>query len=182
MADNPTRYVALLRGVNVGGITVTSADLAATFTAEGFSGVKTVLASGNVVFDLPDSTLDASALKLRIETALERAFGYDAWIVLRTREQVQRIAEAYPFPRRDDVEHPYVVFSSSQEVLEELLTASRDLSAGIEAVLRGDDVLYWRVPKGSSLDTPFAKLLAKQKYKPHVTTRNLRTVEKLTKA
>lgn len=177
--DAPERLVALLRGVNVGGITVKSAALAAAFVEAGFQNVRTVLASGNVAFDFAGPEAEVSAVKLRIEAALEQAFGYDAWIVLRTREQVQRIADAYPFPRRDDIEHPYVVFSSSEEVLDELQTASDDLQFRIEAVLPGDGVLYWRVPKGSSLDTPFAKLLAKQKYKPHVTTRNLRTVEKL---
>ncbi len=182
VTDASERFIALLRGVNVGGVTVKSAALASTFAEAGFLNVRTVLASGNVAFDLADPGAEVSALKLRIESALEQAFGYDAWIVLRTREQVQRIAEGYPFPRRDETEQPYVVFSSSQEVLDELRTASDALRSEIEAVLAGEDVLYWRVPKGSSLDTPFAKLLAKPKYKSHVTTRNLRTVEKLAAA
>ncbi|MBB5632084.1 uncharacterized protein (DUF1697 family) [Cryobacterium mesophilum] len=177
--DAPERFIALLRGVNVGGITVKSAALSAAFVEAGFRNVRTVLASGNVGFELAGAEADLSALKLQIEAVLERAFGYDAWIVLRTREEVRRIADAYPFARRDDIEHPYVVFSSSQDVLDELLTASGEARSSVEAVLLGDGVLYWRVPKGSSLDTPFAGLLAKQKYKPHVTTRNLRTVEKL---
>ena len=46
-----TRYIALLRGVNVGGVTVKSADLAEVFRDLGFTEVRTVLASGNVVFD-----------------------------------------------------------------------------------------------------------------------------------
>ena len=178
----PERFIALLRGVNVGGITVKSAALAAAFVEAGLHQVRTVLASGNVAFDGAGGGADVPTLKLQIETTLERAFGYDAWIVLRTREQVRRIADAYPFPRHDDIEHPYVVFSSSQDVLDELLAASEEVKSSIEAVLPGEGVLYWRVPKGSSLDTPFARLLAKQKYKPHVTTRNLRTVEKLVTA
>ena len=46
-------YIALLRGVNVGGITVKSADLSAVFESLGFESVRTVLASGNV--DLRDA-------------------------------------------------------------------------------------------------------------------------------
>lgn len=180
--DAPERFIALLRGVNVGGITMKSVALAAAFVEAGFQNVRTVLASGNVAFDFASPETDVVALKLRIEAMLEHAFGYDAWIVLRTREEVQRIAKAYPFPRHDEIEHPYVVFSSSGEVLKELQAASGELRSDIEAVLPGEGVLYWRVPKGSSLDTPFSKLLAKQKYKPHVTTRNLRTVEKLATA
>ena len=46
-----TQFVALLRGVNVGGITVKSAELRALFDELGFTDVRTVLASGNVAFD-----------------------------------------------------------------------------------------------------------------------------------
>ncbi|MCH6229608.1 DUF1697 domain-containing protein [Microbacterium sp. CFH 31415] len=46
-----TTWVALLRGVNVGGITIRSADLAEVFAELGFESVRTVLASGNVVFE-----------------------------------------------------------------------------------------------------------------------------------
>jgi uncharacterized protein (DUF1697 family) len=176
-----TRMIALLRGVNVGGITVKSAPLAATFTELGFTGVRTVLASGNVVFDAPDGTASAglAELKGRIESALEQAFGYDAWIVLLPQERMARIAAAYPFARVDDTEHPYVVFSSDEDVASELLETAEGLTQEVESMAAGDGVLYWRVPRGSTVDSPFAKLLAKPRYKPYITTRNLRTVEKL---
>ena len=181
-----TRMIALLRGVNVGGITVKSGPLAATFTDLGFLRVRTVLASGNVAFDAPDGAASAAPaelplteLKGRIESALEQSFGYDAWIVLVPQERMSRIAAAYPFARADDTEHPYVVFSSDQTIASELLGAAQDLTQELESIAAGDGVLYWRVPRGSTLDSPFAKLLAKPRYKPHVTTRNLRTVEKL---
>jgi uncharacterized protein (DUF1697 family) len=183
MASAP-RLIALLRGVNVGGITVKSAPLATTFTELGFTGVRTVLASGNVAFDAQDGTTSAglAILKGRIESALEQAFGYDAWIVLVPQERMARIAAAYPFARADDAEHPYVVFSSAEKVAVELLDAAQDLDEQTESIAAGDGVLYWRVPRGSTLDSPFAKLLAKPRYKPHITTRNLRTVEKLATA
>jgi uncharacterized protein (DUF1697 family) len=175
-----TRMIALLRGVNVGGITVKSTPLAATFTELGFARVRTVLASGNVVFDT-DGTASAAlaGLKARIESALEQAFGYDAWIVLLPQERMARIAAAYPFARVDDTEHPYVVFSSDEGVASELLETAEGLTQEVESIAAGDGVLYWRVPRGSTVDSPFAKLLAKPRYKPYITTRNLRTVEKL---
>jgi uncharacterized protein (DUF1697 family) len=179
-----TRVIALLRGVNVGGITVKSAPLATTFTEQGFAGVRTVLASGNVAFDAPDGTASAALaeLKGRIESTLEQAFGYDAWIVLVPQERMAQLAAAYPFARADETEHPYVVFSSDENVASELLAAVQDLTQEVESIVAGDGVLYWRVPRGSTLDSPFAKLLAKSRYKPHITTRNLRTVEKLATA
>ena len=44
-----TRYAALLRGVNVGGVNIKMADVAKAFTDAGFTDVKTILASGNVL-------------------------------------------------------------------------------------------------------------------------------------
>jgi uncharacterized protein (DUF1697 family) len=99
--------------------------------------------------------------------------------VLLPQERMARIAAAYPFARTDDTEHPYVVFSSDEDVASELLETAEGLTQEVESIAAGDGVLYWRVPRGSTVDSPFAKLLAKPRYKPYITTRNLRTVEKL---
>jgi hypothetical protein len=47
------RYAAFLRGVNVGGVNLTMAEVAAALTDAGFTGVRTILASGNVLLDAP---------------------------------------------------------------------------------------------------------------------------------
>lgn len=175
----PVRMVALLRGVNVGGVTIKSAELREVFEGEGVTDVRTVLASGNVAFNIQGSESDGAALTMRIETALEHRFRYDARIVLRTQQQIAAIAAAYPFARSDQVDHPYVIFSSQEQSLAELHSDASSLMLDVESMAPGAGVLYWRVPRGQSLETPFAKLLAKASYRRHLTTRNLRTVEKL---
>jgi uncharacterized protein (DUF1697 family) len=172
-----TRHVALLRGVNVNGITIKSADLKALFVELGFGAVRTVLASGNVLFDTSES--DAAALRTRIEQALRKRFGYDAWIVLLTQKTVAEMAAGYPFERIDEERHPYIVFGSDAAMLDEIVEKAGTVDADVEQLKRGKGVLYWQCPRGESLDTPVAKLLAKTRYKSSTTTRNLRTVEKL---
>lgn len=172
-----TRHVALLRGVNVNGITIKSADLKALFVELGFGAVRTVLASGNVLFDTGES--DAAALRTRIEQALRKRFGYDAWIVLLTQKTVAEMAAGYPFERIDEERHPYIVFGSDAAMLDEIVEKAGTVDADVEQLKRGKGVLYWQCPRGESLDTPVAKLLAKTRYKSSTTTRNLRTVEKL---
>jgi len=177
-------WIALLRGVNVGGVTIRSADLAEVFRSAGFTGVRTVLASGNVVFDDPEhepgeTAHDArGALKRRIERALAEAFGYEAWIVLTHQHALAEVVDAYPWPEADEVQ-PYVMFSSEQSSLDALLAFSAAAGEQPDRVAPGDGVLYWEVPKGSSTDTAFAKESSKARFKPHVTTRNLRTLRKL---
>jgi uncharacterized protein (DUF1697 family) len=172
-----TRYIALLRGVNVGGITVKSAPLAEVFRGLGFTDVRTVLASGNVAFDAGSS--GHAALKRRIEQALADAFGYEAWIVLTTAEHVREVVDDFPFDAADTTRQPYAVFGSEASALDELVGAATGMDPAVDPVARGDGVVYWNPVKGTTVDTPFAKLLAKPRFKPVTTNRNLRTLEKL---
>ncbi|AWB95663.1 hypothetical protein DCE93_08280 [Agromyces badenianii] len=173
-----TAYIALLRGVNVGGITIKSAELRELFELLGFDGVRTVLASGNVVFDDP-SRESRTPLKGRIEQALRARFGYDAWIVLVTRDELQRAVDGFPFDADDAHRQPWVIFASAPGIVDELLEFSGDADPDVDPIARGDGVVYWNPVKGTTVDTPFAKLLAKAKFKPTTTNRNLRTLRKI---
>ncbi len=84
------RYVAFLRGMNVGGHRITNVELCAHFGAMGFRDVSSFLASGNVVFDAARGAPDAVAG--RIEQGLCRALGYDVPTFLRTADEVTAIA------------------------------------------------------------------------------------------
>lgn len=168
------RWVALLRGVNVNGITIRSAELAALFRELGYEDVRTVLASGNVVFTADG---DAASVEGAVEQGLRDRFGYDAWIVLVPHERLAAIAEGFPFPSGPD-RHDYVVFGSEAAALDALL---EDLTVddSVERVARGDGVVYWSCPKGSSTDTAFAKRAAAARFKRTTTTRNTNTLRKL---
>lgn len=172
-----TRYVALLRGVNVGGITIRSADLRALFDELGFGDVRTVLASGNVVFT--GEGPDAAAIKSRIERALSARFGYQAWIVLITHDELERAIERFPFDAGDAGRQPYVVFTSDAAVLDDLLDDVGRFDPDVDPLARGDGVVYWNPVKGTTVDTPFAKRLGRAEYKPTTTNRNLRTLRRL---
>ena len=174
-ATGADRRVALLRGVNVGGITIRSAELAELFRSLGLEEVRTVLASGNVVFEGGAEDADG-ALKRRIEAALTERFGYTAWIVLTDAAHLARVAEAYPWPETDD-KQPYAIFASQPEALAELLAADTD--PGRERIASGDGVVYWEVTKGQTVETPFAKTLAKRRFQSVTTNRNLRTLRRL---
>lgn len=171
------RYVALLRGVNVGGITIRMADLRDVFVAAGFDDVRTVLASGNVLFDT-DRT-DPAGIKSDIEAALRDRFGYEAWIVLVDQPTLARIVDEFPFDADREGWHPYVLLASDPAALVDMADAAADLTLGDESLRLGDGVLYWHVERGQTLSSPFGKLTGKQKYKSTTTNRNLRTLRKL---
>jgi uncharacterized protein (DUF1697 family) len=173
--SKPRDYVALLRGVNVGGVNMKMADLAEVVRGLGYTDVKTVLASGNVLFQTQDAVATA---KDKLETALRSAFGYEAWVHVLPVDRVQKIIDAYPFERTAD-RHAYVVFVLTDEVRDELLAV--ELDPEIEQAQAGDGVVYWSVPKGDTLDSAMGKAQSAAKHKPWLTTRNLNTLEKLTR-
>ncbi|HEV7740790.1 MAG TPA: DUF1697 domain-containing protein [Pseudolysinimonas sp.] len=170
-----TRYVALLRGVNVGGVNMKMAALAEVVRGLGYENVKTVLASGNVLFETGGS---ASAAKSALEAALRKEFGYDAWVHVMTVAQIEKIITAYPYPRSAD-KHAYVVFIEKSEVRDELLAV--ELDPKVEKAQAGEGVVYWSVPKGDTLGSEMGKAQSASKHKPWLTTRNLNTLEKLTR-
>lgn len=173
-----TDFIALLRGVNVGGITIRSAELRELFDGLGFDDVRTVLASGNVTFASAKRESHA-ALKGRIEQALRDRFGYDAWIILVTREELERAVEGFPFDADDASRQPWVIFASEAGVVDELMRFADGADPAVDPLARGEGVVYWNPVKGTTVDTPFAKLLAKPRYKPVTTNRNLRTLRKV---
>ena len=169
-----TRYVALLRGVNVGGITIKMADLADVFRGLGLADVKTVLASGNVVFD---ADTPGTELKPAIEAALRARFGYEAWVHVLTVDELARIVRAFPFDAEREGWHPYVIFLMGDEPRAGLL--SLDLDPALESIADGDGVVYWTVERGHTLDSAVGKASARARFKALTTTRNLRTLLKL---
>jgi uncharacterized protein (DUF1697 family) len=175
-----TTWVALLRGVNVGGITIRSADLATLFRDSlGFAEVRTFLASGNVRFETDAEPRVRGELKSAIEQALRERFGYEAWILLVTLEELRRAIEAFPFDETDAGRQPWVLFCADEATRDELLEAAASVDPVVDPVAAGPGVVYWSPPKGSTTDTPFAKVLAKAAYKSRTTNRNLRTLAKI---
>jgi uncharacterized protein (DUF1697 family) len=167
-------WVALLRGVNVGGRTIKMAELRTTLEEAGLENVETILQSGNVTFASPD---DASRLKERTETALRDRFGYDAKVQVIEPDQLTKIIDAYPFGEADASQHDYVIFL--ERGLERDLVDEKVELGHEERFAAGEGVVYWRVDKGSTLKSNFAKLLTKAKYRDFNTNRNLNTLRKL---
>lgn len=168
------RVALLLRGVNVGGVTVRSADLRALLTDAGLGDVATVLASGNAVV----TATDASAAAEAAEAALEARYGRRIRVLGIAIEALAAIVADYP--HAEDAAHtPYVVFELEPGLAAELAALVPGESEAISPGERdGIGVVHWSNPKGTTLTSPFAKALERTA-KDRVTTRNVRTLRKV---
>ena len=166
-------YVALLRGINVGGArSFKMADLKAAITDAGGADVATYIQSGNAVFD--HANRSATKLQTELERAFARAAGFAVPVVLRTSDQIEKALAANPFPDADE-SHLHVTFFAGKVAATALRGLDRDAFAPEEAAMAGKE-LYLRLPNGmgrSKLAAKLARLL------PDGTTRNWRTVTKL---
>ena len=168
-------YAVFLRGINVGGINIKMADLKTALESTGFDGVKTLLASGNVVLA---SGLAPAAVKKTFEDCLRKSFGYDAWVVVLSARRVSELVDACPYPDDDKSTHTYIPLASDTAALVERHAAGAALE-GSEQKRLGPEALAWLAPAGGTLDSPFSKISSKAKYKATTTTRNLRTLVKV---
>lgn len=169
-----TRYAAFLRGVNVGGVNLKMADVAAALTHAGFTGVRTVLASGNVLLESPK---DAAVVRSTAEAALQERFGYSARVLVYDIEAVRAIVAAYPFEPEVPGWHSYVTFIADDAVRTELSALAG--AGSDERIAPGDGVIYWQIPKGDTLASTVGKTMGAKRYASSTTTRNLRTLSKV---
>jgi uncharacterized protein (DUF1697 family) len=168
-------YAVFLRGVNVGGVTIKMAELKKALKSRPFSGVKTLLASGNVVLS---TELSPAGVKQEFEACLREAFGYDAWVVVLDAGRVAELVAACPYPPDNTSTHTYLTLASDPDVLTELYDTGTGLD-GAELARLGPEAVAWLAPAGGTLNSPFSKLSSKPKYKASITTRNLRTMIKV---
>lgn len=93
-------YIALLRGINVGGNKrIKMADLRALFASIGLPDVKTLLASGNVIFQSDET--DREKLVSNIEETIQRHYDFEVKVILRTGDELEAIIEKNPFAGQD---------------------------------------------------------------------------------
>ncbi|WP_206446869.1 DUF1697 domain-containing protein [Agrococcus sp. KRD186] len=168
------RIALLLRGVNVGGVTVRSADLRALLADAGMGEVVTVLASGNAVVTATDASSAAEAA----EAALAARYGRRIRVLGIAIDALAAVVDGYPHAE-DDEHTPYVVFELEPRLAAELAQLEPGDGESIAAGKRGGHgVVHWSNPKGTTLTSAFAKALERTA-KDRVTTRNLRTLRKV---
>jgi uncharacterized protein (DUF1697 family) len=169
------RYVALIRGINVGGRQkLAMADLRAILSGIGCTGARTLLQSGNAVFD---SGGRPAELEQQIATGIAEMAGLSVRCLVRDRAELDAVIAANPFGHVTDGARLHAMFLSAQP--EPRLVAAHDPAALDPGRIRlGDRVIYLWTPDGYSQAPPVA-VYAEKQLQVAVTARNWNTVAKL---
>jgi uncharacterized protein (DUF1697 family) len=172
------RYIALLRGINVGGNNlIKMIELRSSFAKMGFSDVETYIQSGNVVFS--GKQTNKTKLTALIEKALSEAFSYESKVVVVSDSEMERVvAQAPKGFGKDPAQYRYDVL-----FVKEPLTATEALkeipaAPGVDTVHAGDHALYFRRLVSKATQSKLNKLVQRPVYK-NLTIRNWNTTMKL---
>lgn len=174
-----TRYIALLRGINVGGHKkIKMADLRAMFASLGFENTKTALASGNVAFDAESSGTDP--LQAAIEQGIEATFGFIVSVIVMPREQVEHLVARDPFAGVEVTEDTRLYVTFLPEPTPTTLDIPYHAPAQDFTILCVTDTEVCSVltlsPTSRTVDS---MNILEQEFGKNITTRNWNTVEKL---
>ncbi|MDF2667721.1 MAG: cytoplasmic protein [Paenibacillus sp.] len=172
-----SQYVALLRGINVGGHKkIKMVELKRMFEGLGFQGVQTYIQSGNVLFE---SKASAHILRQQIEKQIEEAFGFQVTVVLRTIEEMERIVRDCPYDvsalaEGENIYFALLVDEPSQEGKDRLLACNSEVDDFYFS--RSEVYIYARK---SIRESVFSNNLIENKVGMAATTRNWKTMNKL---
>jgi uncharacterized protein (DUF1697 family) len=168
-------YIALLRGINVGGHKkMPMAELRELLSNAGFKNVQTYIQSGNVIFQTSESSI--KNIEDIIQKAIITHFGFDVSIIVKTPKDLQRIFDACPFlEEKKKTSHFTMLHSTPDDELVKI--ASEKIYEGEEYVII-NDCIYFYCAKGYG-QANFNMNLFERKLKTASTSRNYRTMVKL---
>ena len=174
------RYVALLRGIAPTNPKMRNENLRNLFEGLGFSNVKTVIASGNIVFESPSRS--AKKLEAMIEKALPEQLGFSSTTIIRSRAQLQELVKKDPFRGREHKKEYYLnvtFLKKTTGTAKKLTEMPGDRSIKVLGMDAG--AIYSAVDLTSGT-TPDLMLWLEKKFGKEITTRTWKTVERILKA
>lgn len=170
-------FVALLRGVNVGGNNMISMSaLKKSFEAVGLDDVVTYINSGNIIFKSKEA--DARKLETKIEKMLSKEYQLDSRVVLRSLSEMEKIVQNLPKNWTADRDWRYNVIFLRHTIDSEKILAELEVKKDIEEVVYCPGALLWSAQISELTRTNMLKLSSRKMYLD-MTIRNQNTTRKL---
>jgi uncharacterized protein (DUF1697 family) len=177
MPKSSNIYVALLRGINVGGTNMVSMkSLKGSFERLGFEDVSTYINSGNVLFRSDEK--DPRTLEERIDRMLARDYTLKPRTVVRSRAEMSRLLKTIAKTWKPDPQLRCNVIFLRHEIDSKSLLKDIQIKPDIEAVVYCPGTLLWSAQLDALTRTAMLKLASRPIYK-EMTIRNPNTTAKV---
>ena len=177
MEQRPVAYLALLRGVNVGGANrVEMARLRTAIERLGFGGVRTYINSGNLMFE--DASTDRVMLTARVESAIEEEFGFRVAVLLWTADELARLAASLPEGWAEDESSRCNILFLWPDVDDVGVLDRIPINPEVEEVRYLPGAVIWRYDRAKASRSRMTKLVGTPFYR-QLSIRNSNTVRKL---
>ncbi len=174
------KYVAFLRGINVGGNKkVPMAELKKILEKIGLKNVKTLLASGNVVFEADSNKIDE--LQTSISSAIEKAFKFRVPVLLRSFSELQRLVALDPFKKITVTPQTRLYVTFLTEKVKDKTSSNFFPPNNSFTILSKTKSEVFSVLDLSITGTPEAMGALEKEFGKEVTTRNWNTILKIAK-
>ena len=172
------KFIALLRGINVGGNNkVSMAELKICFEDLGFKNVQTYINSGNVIFDA--STTDKTKLVTLCEDAIEKKFGFRVVCsVIKASELHNALNKAPAWWGKDDRVKHNALFIIAPVTAAEIINEVGEAKPEYEKVAAIEPIIFWSAPLQTFGKTRYSKIVGTKSY-ASITIRNANTTKKL---
>lgn len=169
-------FVAFLRGINVGGNPLVSmSNLKQEFEDLGFTNIKTVLNSGNVVFETSPEPIET--LVSKIEEGLKQVFGFEIKVLLRTGDEIQNLIKQEPFKNTVVTPDTRLNVTFLPEGIQAAAFKSSD--DNFQIVLATDQEICWSVNLSLGHGTPEVMKAFEKQFGNQITTRTWNTLLKI---
>ena len=173
-----TRYIALLRGINVGGKNkISMPKLKTAFEKRGFQNVLTYINSGNVIFD---SDWDEYAVKIACEDLIKTTFGLEILVgIITAAELHDSLSNAPEWWDADSESKHNAIFVIPPKTADEVCKQIGGIKPEYESVDFYGRVIFWSAPLATFSHTRWSKVAGNKAVYNAITIRNANTAKKL---
>lgn len=173
------RYVALLRGINVGGNKkVEMKRLKILFESFGFSNVSTYINSGNVIFE---SDKERNVIKEEIGRNLKKEFGFDIPVLIKTKQEIKKIADAIPKTWQNNSEQKTDVAFLFKEIDSKEIINILPIKKEFIIIKYVIGAIFWNIKRENVNKSRLTKIVSHKIYQS-MTVRNINTARYLAEA
>ncbi|WP_052254380.1 DUF1697 domain-containing protein [Salinicoccus sp. YB14-2] len=171
------KYVALLRGINIGGRNkIDMKMLKETFENAGMIDVVTYINSGNIIFTNDDMT--KADLAIALEAAIFESFGLEIKVLIRSSTEIDNIMEHLPDHWMNDKSMKSDVLFLWEDIDDEAILESLKIRPEIDTIIYRPGVILSSVDRDNVEKSAITKIVGKSMYK-HMTIRNVNTFRKI---